>query len=349
MGIKKTAATAVTPTPKKTPVKRATKSHATKTHTAKKRKVAVADELTEIPAKQIMEQLANTSNITVMETYVPTSQRMINLLAARRNKDYLKPMHSGLNPKLAALFSSRSEIMLLGRIQVSTEDSIHGASSMREELVVLTKEKTIDEEKEEEEKEEQEDKELLNSKSKKEESHIQNDDSSSHHNGELHDWDDADRAFPDVDFVPMEDGSLVFNASQSPSKIHIPSGVPTVSEEELESVRLIRDDEFQDLVEDELVAAEEEEEEANVSLTNGASMSRSTMTTIELLQHKFVTSDSVTLYQMLPRNPNRSEAARMFFEVLVLKTKDLVGVQQDEPYGSIVVTERPLLATQIAA
>ncbi|KAJ3023223.1 UNVERIFIED_CONTAM: sister chromatid cohesion protein 1 [Siphonaria sp. JEL0065] len=343
-GIKKTAASAAAATPKKTPAKRATKSTTAKTHAAKKRKVAVADEMTEIPAKQIMEQLANTSSITVMETYVPTSQIMINLLAARRNKDYLRPMHSGLNPKLAALFSSRSEIMPLGPIQVSTEENIDGVPSMREELVVFTKENTIVEE------EEDANKELLKDKSRKEESLIQNDDSSSHHNEELHNWDDADRAFPDEDFAPMEDGSLVFNASQSPSKLQIPSGVPAVTEEELESVGPTGgDDEFQDLVEDELVAAEEEEEEANVSLTNGASMSRSTMSTIELLQHKFATSDTVTLNQMLPRKPNRSEAARMFFEVLVLKTKDLVGVQQDKPYGSIVVTERPLLATQIAA
>ena len=39
----------------------------------------------------------------------------------------------------------------------------------------------------------------------------------------------------------------------------------------------------------------------------------------------------------------RLDAARWFFEALVLKTKDFVDLDQPEPYADIVVRPRPQL------
>lgn len=39
----------------------------------------------------------------------------------------------------------------------------------------------------------------------------------------------------------------------------------------------------------------------------------------------------------------RLDAARWFFELLVLKTKDFVDLDQPEPYADIAIRPRPLL------
>jgi cohesin complex subunit SCC1 len=43
------------------------------------------------------------------------------------------------------------------------------------------------------------------------------------------------------------------------------------------------------------------------------------------------------------RGKSRKEAARMFFETLVLKTKDYIHVEQAQPYSEIFLTARPKL------
>ncbi|KAJ3295106.1 hypothetical protein HDU79_009816 [Rhizoclosmatium sp. JEL0117] len=351
---------------KKTPAKRAPKprGEVMSAPATKRRKVLVPDELTEIPTKQIMDQLADTTAITVMETYLPTSQRTIDLLAARKNRDYLKPMHSGLNPKLSALFST-NEIMPLGPVKFTKNDNVDGASSVRsirESLVIVNREKSASLEEEEEDAEvyriepeqsvlRREVDEVSDRASEVPAGNFDTYDAASS-NG----WDD--RAFPaDEDFAPMEDASLALPSVHEPSMQKASSARasveplpsrPVLTEEELsvQEVAQSENEYFQDLVEDESVAPEEE---ADVSLTNGESMSRSTMTTIELLQHKFSRSKSLTLNQLLPKKPKKPEAARMFFEMLVLKTKNLIDVEQNEAYGTIKLTEMPLLSAQIAA
>ncbi|CAI7810494.1 unnamed protein product [Closterium sp. NIES-54] len=52
---------------------------------------------------------------------------------------------------------------------------------------------------------------------------------------------------------------------------------------------------------------------------------------------------SVSLLAVVKGRPRR-EAARMFFETLVLKTRDYIQVQQTEPYGDISITAQdPLM------
>ncbi|KAJ3067554.1 sister chromatid cohesion protein 1 [Podochytrium sp. JEL0797] len=346
-GIKKTAAGS--PVRKRATKTKGESSTATTTRATKKRKV-VPDALIEIPTKQIMSQLADTSAIMTMEVYAPTSERMAQLLASRANKEFLRPMQHNLNvnPKLRALFASKSgdEIMPLGRIRLNkptlreTDESFAdegGMSTIRDSLVIVNKEKSALLEKEEEAEEDEE---------ARRESGV----SGVHGEpvGGLQEWDDADRAFPDEEFAMMEAGSLAFDApanNASLEELAMHSGVPAVSEQEIGFETPVAE-----LVEDELLAAEDEEE-ADISLTNGESMSKSTMSTIEKLQHQFGRSKSgtLTLNQLLPSKPKKPEAARMFFEMLVLKTKNLIDVEQKEAFGTIKLTEMPLLSAQIAA
>ncbi|TPX74840.1 hypothetical protein CcCBS67573_g03903 [Chytriomyces confervae] len=295
----------------------------TRTRAPKKRKL-VADSVIEIPKEQIMAQLSDTSAITVKETFVAASTRLKQLHGYRENKEYLNVVPMGLPPKLAGLYKS-SDLMPLGPIKHVE------SSNIREEFGNISKDKSIVHEDERAEQDES----ILKDGAP---------------NDEFPQWDDADRGFPDADaeFPPVEDASLSLanpaDDSELPSRTESALGGLNQNEEQSERAS---NNEFGEFLEDDLPANDEEENQ-DVSLTNGESMSKSTMTTIELLQHKFKRSEKLTLTQLLPKKPKKPEAARMFFEMLVLKTKDLIDVQQSSAFAAIHITEKPLLAAQIA-
>ncbi|KAJ3141486.1 sister chromatid cohesion protein 1 [Physocladia obscura] len=309
------------------------KSSISRPPSTKRRKV-MQDDRTEISKEDMQKSIADTSAITIKETYVPTTTRLINLLDQRKNMTFMNPMRPNMNPKLAVLFESDIFMPLGDIVYDETKDS-QVTTTDSNDLVVLAKEKSVAVEEEEEKKDEI---------------------------GALQAWDDGDRAFPDDDLVPMgEDPSLVFNepgvgADESNlAEKSVLGGEKTLGDEQeaaqsfdasrQQSAPIVRDDSLQELIEDEMIPPEEEE--LNISLTNGESMSKSTMTTIELLQHKFTESKSLSLKELLPKNPTNPEAARMFFEILVLKTKDLIDVRQSEAYGTISLTEKRVTVVKL--
>ncbi|KAI8801230.1 Rec8 like protein-domain-containing protein [Cladochytrium replicatum] len=93
----------------------------------------------------------------------------------------------------------------------------------------------------------------------------------------------------------------------------------------------------------------EETEEQGESLAVGAGkgFSRTTVRAIQLLRSKLISDDEdsgtgsrrtreVTFKELAPK-AGRSDAARLFFEVLLLKTKDFIDVKQVGPFGDITV------------
>ena len=55
--------------------------------------------------------------------------------------------------------------------------------------------------------------------------------------------------------------------------------------------------------------------------------------------------DSVML-QQFTGGKARLDSARWFFELLVLKSKDFVELEQQEPYADITIRARPLLTAE---
>jgi cohesin complex subunit SCC1 len=53
-------------------------------------------------------------------------------------------------------------------------------------------------------------------------------------------------------------------------------------------------------------------------------------------------------FAKVARGASKRAASHFFFELLVLGTRDAVGLKQDKPYGEIEVTGRPGLWTRAA-
>jgi cohesin complex subunit SCC1 len=56
---------------------------------------------------------------------------------------------------------------------------------------------------------------------------------------------------------------------------------------------------------------------------------------------------NVLVADKLLAGKTRKEASRMFFETLVLKTRDYIQVEQGKPYESIIIKPRPKLTKSI--
>ena len=69
-------------------------------------------------------------------------------------------------------------------------------------------------------------------------------------------------------------------------------------------------------------------------------MSKSTHETLEKIQSRIIDNNTqLTFGELAPTHQsNKSEAARHFYDVLLLTTKDLIKVQQQEAFGEIRIT-----------
>jgi cohesin complex subunit SCC1 len=85
--------------------------------------------------------------------------------------------------------------------------------------------------------------------------------------------------------------------------------------------------------------AQGEDEEAPTSVTG--SMSHSTVAAAQLLQKELKPSTSATLAELTRKNVGervkRDDAVKMFFEVLVLASRDVIRVRQDKGFGEVHV------------
>mmetsp|Transcript_638 Transcript_638/g.2253 ORF Transcript_638/g.2253 Transcript_638/m.2253 type:complete len:514 (-) Transcript_638:125-1666(-) len=85
---------------------------------------------------------------------------------------------------------------------------------------------------------------------------------------------------------------------------------------------------------------DEEERRPHVPapVTAHKSVTKRTLTMHKFLTKNFASQESLSYFELV-KNKKRSTAAQMFFELLVLKTRDCVDVAQETPYGDIKVTK----------
>ncbi|KAJ3121736.1 sister chromatid cohesion protein 1 [Nowakowskiella sp. JEL0407] len=93
---------------------------------------------------------------------------------------------------------------------------------------------------------------------------------------------------------------------------------------------------------DEEVMKQRDLEDDEVAVGKG--FSKSAVRTIKMLQARFEENEQADLqFNGLTEKANRSDTVRLFFEVLVLKTRNMINVRQDEPYGDITISAVPSL------
>ncbi|KAI9199399.1 Rec8 like protein-domain-containing protein [Polychytrium aggregatum] len=87
-----------------------------------------------------------------------------------------------------------------------------------------------------------------------------------------------------------------------------------------------------------------EYDEALDEINESTGLSKSTVKTITLMQSEFENDhDKEIQFNTLAAQTRRSETVRLFFELLVLKTKDMINVSQPEPFGNIAITAKSAL------
>ncbi|KAG0169467.1 sister chromatid cohesion protein 1 [Apophysomyces sp. BC1034] len=73
--------------------------------------------------------------------------------------------------------------------------------------------------------------------------------------------------------------------------------------------------------------------------TQATQFSRHTRQTLEVLQDKLSTASSVKFGELVSSTNSKAEAARLFYDVLVLSTKNMVKVKQTQSFGEIQIRQ----------
>ncbi|KAK9446611.1 Rec8 like protein-domain-containing protein [Limtongia smithiae] len=90
----------------------------------------------------------------------------------------------------------------------------------------------------------------------------------------------------------------------------------------------------------------QESADANISSTqNAGEILQSTRKIVSVLQQELSETDKVD-FQTLTANSTRKQAVEFFFETLVLATKDVLQIQQANPYGLIDIRAKERLFTE---
>jgi hypothetical protein len=85
----------------------------------------------------------------------------------------------------------------------------------------------------------------------------------------------------------------------------------------------------------------EEQHEALKQKYAGKGITESTIQVIGVLQDHFAaTKETHVILQDITRGMKRMAAARCFYETLVLKTRNLIDISQEEPFGEIEITNK---------
>ncbi|KAI9343895.1 hypothetical protein DFJ73DRAFT_504473 [Zopfochytrium polystomum] len=95
---------------------------------------------------------------------------------------------------------------------------------------------------------------------------------------------------------------------------------------------------------------EDSDDAVDSSIGSDRGYSKATLSTIRLLQDTLKTEDAPPAsFHTLTKDARRSDKVRLFFELLVLKTKDMIGVQQDEPFKDVLISGKASLFAAGAA
>ncbi|RKO86029.1 hypothetical protein BDK51DRAFT_32011 [Blyttiomyces helicus] len=315
---------------------------------ARKRKWIVDDEI-ELPGKSIQEQLRDTSDICRNEQYVPISRQMQRFAEIRsQGVAYFLDNHpDDMPPELQILFANRWRDVV--PVVDPVTDSPRVSPKKRRRAASTPNE-------------EREDSKRL-------------DDAPIHYDEPRDDFEANPATGDDNSFNPPTfDDTLTFDdpLAHATDDNGVPDGLLDLdaAREEFE-LGLLRDGEAvkkrrRGGVEEEPLEDENTEEanadealidepdifnfDESADTPNENGLSRSTVRTIKVLQASFgqqETAGTKTVrYSDMTASARRPEAVRFFFELLVLKTKNMVDVKQEEAFGDIEISPKDGLYAQ---
>lgn len=145
--------------------------------------------------------------------------------------------------------------------------------------------------------------------------------------------DDGENRFEDTQFDIDITADAPETAGSDGQQPESPRFDADFDELDLPQVSLVQDEEGQD--------EEEADEEAAAATTGTSGISRNTIKAVGMLRENLVQEkDSAIFNSVLGPNPNKSTKVKMFFEMLVLATKDAVKLEQDAPFQDITVVAK---------
>lgn len=90
-------------------------------------------------------------------------------------------------------------------------------------------------------------------------------------------------------------------------------------------------------------SAPQQEPTTTTSSSSNRDISQNTLKAAEILRNEVPTDEDSTTFNHLVSDTNRSDKVKMFFELLVLSTKDAINVNQPTDYGDISITSKDRL------
>ncbi|KAI9001985.1 Rec8 like protein-domain-containing protein [Gaertneriomyces semiglobifer] len=272
---------------------------------SKERKVAsrkrklIVDAATELPSEHIQHQLQDTSDLTRSEQYVPTSRKMQKLDEIRKLgvTYYLEFSHLAMLP-------TEMRVLLQNRWQVSRAAASQKPPVGAMEDIAAQEEPAFE---------------------------------FGHNEIDENPPVDPSGFVEDISFAPdpVLDASTMSRSLGADETLDSPLESPqndlveTISKQGPTAV-----DEQPTLMETPPTQSEAVEDERDER-----GFSKSTDMVLRQLQDRFVAKgrDQDASFSEMTRSAKRTDAVRLFFELLVLKTKDIVDVSQEEAYGDIKI------------
>jgi cohesin complex subunit SCC1 len=77
---------------------------------------------------------------------------------------------------------------------------------------------------------------------------------------------------------------------------------------------------------------------------NTQSFNAGTRKTLETLENQFTTQTVVNFGELATNSCKKSDAAKLFYDILLLSTKEKIKVKQDRPFGEITISAPTALA-----
>ncbi|RUS14331.1 Rec8 like protein-domain-containing protein [Endogone sp. FLAS-F59071] len=301
-----------------------------------RRRKLIVDKVTELPHESIKSQIADTSDIVVAPTFLPPTRKLmllrdIDRQGARYHLDLSAP--AGLVPELRGLFERKIKRPIAA-----------GSDGRAAKLAKLEKGQEEDEEEEKEEEEEDEARVPVG------EDELEEPIGDSFAPEEpMYEGQGEDILERDITPTPPP-------KSKSKAKDqHVPDTTRPRSSDDASETGSLHN----------LFDAEERDEEEAQQAAEAAAMSKakpgtagagsssqgfskSTVRTMKMLQREFgkreeTGEDAVVRYEEMAGKAKRRDAVKLFFELLVLTTKDVVQVRQTESYGGIEVRPKEKL------
>lgn len=297
---------------------------------SRKRK-AVPDLITELPATQIQAQLKDTSDITIAPTVIAPTSYTLKYLTTRRTPSSLLPRF-GLPEQVSILFDySRANMILPYRkllkavhdgpfLDKQNSSKLDPCSDISRKRKILDNIDGQDDDAVEPSLKKQAPEDFFGG----EKSAVFFDDPTHTHDDLTNQAHDYEFNF---DYAPMVPDDIATDQQHPEEVLTADTNVLALSEKSTgpsaKPVRL-----FDDV-----------DDNSDPAASTDKGFSKSTLSTIHLLEDSFKNSRSGSLaFETLTAEAGRSDKVRLFFELLVLKTKNMIDVKQTEPFGNISVT-----------